>query len=99
MKKRHKVEQVKAYLYAIQNSQEYPLHYAVKEEKGCRLARGKLWMGQEEQSIQHVCCLKELKRVRDWENTQMSLSPAMRLCQITQVHTAVTGKLEKPMQK
>ena len=44
-----------------------PLHDAVKEEKGCRLARGKLWMGQAEQSIQHACGLAELKQVRDWE--------------------------------
>ena len=44
---RHKVEQVKAYLNAMQNPKTPP-HDAVKEEKGCRLARGKLWMGQAE---------------------------------------------------
>ena len=53
MKTRHKVEQVKAYLNAMQNPTN-PLHDAVKEEKGCRLARGKSWMGQAEQSIQRV---------------------------------------------
>ena len=37
---RHKVVQVKAYLSAMQNPKN-PLHDAVKEEKGCRLARGK----------------------------------------------------------
>ena len=47
---RHKVEQTKAYLNAMQNRKN-PLHDAVKEEKGCRLARGKSWMGQVEQSI------------------------------------------------
>ena len=40
METRHKVEQVKAYLNAMQNPKN-PLHDAVKEEKGCRLARGK----------------------------------------------------------
>ena len=40
METRHKVEQVKAYLNAMQNPMN-PLHDAVKEEKGCRLARGK----------------------------------------------------------
>ena len=41
-----------------------PLRDAVKEDKGCRLARGKSWMGQAEQSIQHVCDLTELKQVK-----------------------------------
>ena len=63
METRHKVEQVKAYLNAMQNPKN-PLHDAVKEDKGCRLARGKSWMGQAEQSIQHVCSLTELKQVR-----------------------------------
>ena len=43
-----------------------PLHDAVKEEKGCRVARGKSWMDQAERLIQHVCGLAELKQVRDW---------------------------------
>ena len=66
METRLKVDQVKAYLNAMQNPKN-PLHDAVKEEKGCRLARGKSWMGQAEQSIQRVCSLTELKQVRDWE--------------------------------
>ena len=37
---RHKMEQVKACLKAVQNPRN-PLHGAVKEEKGCGLARGK----------------------------------------------------------
>ena len=40
METRHKVEQVKEYLNMMQNPKN-PLHDAVKEEKGCRLARGK----------------------------------------------------------
>ena len=60
MEARHKVQQVKEYLNAMQNPKN-PLHKAVKEEKGCRLERGKPWMGQAEQLIQHVCCLLELK--------------------------------------
>ena len=66
METRHKVEQVKAYLSEMQNPKN-PLHDAVKEEKGCGLARGKSWMGQAEQSIQRVCSLTELKQIRDWE--------------------------------
>ena len=64
METRRKVEQVKAYLNAMQNPKN-PLHDAVKEGKGCTLARGKSWMGQAEQSIQHVCALTELKQVKD----------------------------------
>ena len=68
METRHKVEQVKAYLNAMQNPKN-PLHDAVKEEKGCRLATGKSWMGQAQQSIQHVCGVAELNQERDWEKT------------------------------
>ena len=60
MDARHKVEQAKAYLNAMQKPKN-PLHDAVKQEKGCRMARGKSWMGQAEQSIQHVCGLAQLK--------------------------------------
>ena len=74
MDTRHKVEQVKAYLNAMQNPKN-PLHVAVKEEKGCRLARGKSWMGQAEQSIQRVCSLTELKQVRDWEKRPVEFKP------------------------
>ena len=74
METRHKVEQVKAYLNAMQNPKN-PLHDAVKEEKGCRLARGKSWMGQAEQSIQRVCSLTELKQVRDWEKHPAEFKP------------------------
>ena len=74
METRHKVEQVKAYLNAMQNPKN-PLHDAVKEEKGCRLARGKSWMGQAEQSIQLVCSLTELKQVRDWEKRPVEFKP------------------------
>ena len=71
---RHKVEQVKAYLNEMQDPKN-PLHDAVKEEKGCRLARGKSWMGQAEQSIQHVCGLAELKQVRDREKRPVEFKP------------------------
>ena len=56
--------QVKVYLTVMQNP-KHPLHAAVKEEKECRLARGRSWMGQAKQSIQHVCGLAKLKQVRD----------------------------------
>ena len=74
METRHKVEQVKAYLNAMQNPKN-PLHDAIKEEKWCRLARGKSWMGQAEQSVQHVCSLTELKQVRDWEKRPVEFKP------------------------
>ena len=74
METRHKVEQVQAYLNAMQNSTN-PLHDAVKDEKRCRLARGKSWMGQAEQSIQHVCGLTELKQVRDWGKRPVEFKP------------------------
>ena len=54
---RRKVEQVKVYLSAMQNPKN-PLHDAAKDEKECRLARGKSWIGQVEQSIQHVSSSK-----------------------------------------
>ena len=69
MEARQKVEQVKTYLSAVQYPKN-PLHDAVKEEKACRQARGKSWMGQAEQSIQHVCSLTELREVGDWEKTR-----------------------------
>ena len=74
METRHKVEQVKAYLNAMQNPKK-PLHDVIKEENGCRLARGKSWMGQAEQSVQHVCVLADFKRVRDWEKCPVEFKP------------------------
>ena len=47
---RHKVEQVKAYVSAVENPHN-PLHEAVKNTKGCRLGRGRSWMGQADDSI------------------------------------------------
>ena len=58
----------------IQNPKN-PLHDAVKEEKGCRLARGKSWTGQIEKSIQQVCGLSELRQVRDWEKCPAEFKP------------------------
>ena len=52
-----------------------PRHDAVKEEKGCRLARGKSWMGQAERLIQHVCGLTELKQVRGWGKCPVKFKP------------------------
>ena len=55
-----KVELVKVCLRASQNPKNL-LHDAVKEDKGCRQARGKWWMDQAEQSIQHVCSVTARK--------------------------------------
>ena len=74
METRHKVEQVKTYLNAMQNPKN-PLHDAVKEEKGCRLARGKSWMSQAEQSIQLVCSLTEIKQVWGWGKRPVEFKP------------------------
>ena len=58
---RQKVEQLKAYFSAIENSHN-PLHEAMKDTNGCRLGRGKSWMGQAEDSILQVCQL-----TKEWE--------------------------------
>ena len=68
METRHKVEHIEVYLNSMQTSKN-PLHDVVKEDKGCRLTRGKSWMGEAEQSILHVYDLTELKQVRDWGKT------------------------------
>ena len=74
MESRHKVEHVKVYLNEMQNPKN-PLYDAVKEEKGCRLVRGKSWMSQSEQSIQHVCRLEEPKKVTDWGKRRVEFKP------------------------
>ena len=74
METRHKMEKVKAYLNAIQHPKN-SLHDAVKEEKGRRLARGKSWMGQAEQSMRHVCSLAELKQIGDWKQRPVEFKP------------------------
>ena len=90
--KQNKVEQVKAYSNVMQNPKN-PLHNAVKEDKGCRLPKGKSWLGQAEQSTQHVCSLTEPKQARNCENAQLSSSPTTRLCcQRTLTRTAVNGR-------
>ena len=66
MQTRQKVEQVKAYFSAVEKTHN-PLHEAVKDTKGCRLGRGKSWMGQAEDSILQVCQLTELKQTKEWE--------------------------------
>ena len=65
---RQKMEQVKAYFTAIENSHN-PLHEAVKDTKECRLGqgRGKSWMGQAQDSILQVSQLTELKQTKEWE--------------------------------
>ena len=47
------MEQVKAYFSAMENSHN-PLHEAVKDTEGCRLGRGKSWMGPAQDSILQV---------------------------------------------
>ena len=74
METRYKVEQVKANLNVMQNPKN-PIHYAVKEEKGCTLARIKSWMGQAEQSIQYVCGLTELKQERLGKTSNTEFKP------------------------
>ena len=60
------MEQVKAYFNADENPQN-PLHEAVIDTQGCRLERGKSWMGQAEDSTLQVCQLTELKQTKEWE--------------------------------
>ena len=56
METRHKVEQVKAYLNAMQNPKNL-LHDAVKEEKGCRQEASHGWAKQNNQSS--VCAVSQ----------------------------------------
>ena len=55
MQTKQKAERVKAYFSAVENHNT--VHEAVKDTKGCRLGRGKSWMGQAEDSILQVCQL------------------------------------------
>ena len=48
-----KIEQVKEYFSAVGNPHN-PIHETVKDTKGCRLGRGKSWMGQAEDSVLQV---------------------------------------------
>ena len=66
MQTRQKVKQVKAYFSVVENPHN-PLHEAVEDTKGCRLARGKSWRGQTEDSILQVCQLSELKQTKEQE--------------------------------
>ena len=63
---RQKMTQVKAYFSAVENP-HIPLHDTVKDTEGCRLGRGKSWMGQAEDSILQMCQLTELKQTKEWE--------------------------------
>ena len=58
--------EVKAYFIAVENPHNQ-LHEAMKDTKGCRLGRGKSWMGQAEDSILQVSLLTELKQPKEWE--------------------------------
>ena len=57
---RQRVEQVKSYFSAVANPTN-PLHEIAKETKGCRLGRGKSWMGPAEDSVLQLWQLTELK--------------------------------------
>ena len=63
---RQKMTQVKAYFSAVENP-HIPLHDTVKDTEGCRLGRGKSWMGQAEDSILQMCQLTEHKQTKEWE--------------------------------
>ena len=58
MQTRQKVDQAKEYFSAVE---------AMKDTKGCRLGRGKSWMGQAEDSVLPVCQLTDLKQTKEWE--------------------------------
>ena len=77
MQTRQKVEQVKAYFSAVENPHNL-LHEAEKDTKGCRLGRGKSWMGQAEDSILQVCQLTELKQTKEWERYPKPISASLR---------------------
>ena len=77
METRHKVEQIKPYRNAIQNPKN-PLHDAVKEEKGCRLASHG-WVKQNNQSS--MCAVsRSSSKEGTGKTVQLSSSPTTRLC-------------------
>ena len=74
METRQKMEQIKAYLsMTMMQNPKNPL--CCQRRKEVRLARGKSWMGQAKQSIQHECNLTELKQGRDWEKQPVEFKP------------------------
>ena len=59
-----KIEQVKAYFSAVGNPHN-PIHETVKDTKGCRLGRGKSWVGQAGYSVLQVCQLTEPNHTKE----------------------------------
>ena len=66
MQNSQKMERVNVSFSAVEHPHN-PLHEAVKDTQGCRLERGKSWMGQAEDSILQECQLTELKQTKEWE--------------------------------
>ena len=63
------------YFGAVENRHN-PLHEAVNDTEGCRLGRGKCWMGQAEDSILQVCRLTELKQAKEWDRYPNRFRPS-----------------------
>ena len=87
MQSRQRVEQVKSYFIAVATPHN-TLHEIAKETKGCRLGRGKSWMGQAEDSTLQVWQLTELKQTKSGKYTQTDSGVSMRhscqkICKIT----------------
>ena len=76
METRHKVEQVKAYLTAMQNPKN-PLHDAVKEERGCKQV-----MDGPSRTINPACVQSHGAQASKGlgKNIQLSSSPTTRRC-------------------
>ena len=64
METKQKMDRVKAYLNAMQNPKN-PLHDAVTEEKGCRLATGKSCTHQAERPVMCAISQSSSKQI-DW---------------------------------
>ena len=50
----------------ISGDKTHPLHLEIGRPKGCRLKRGKSWMGRAEDVIQRVCALEDIEPGEEW---------------------------------
>ena len=87
MQTRQKVDQAKEYFSAVE---------AMKDTKGCRLGRGKSWMGQAEDSVLQVSSWQTSSKPRSGKGTQTDSGVSTRhSCQKTWESTVENGQQAK----
>ena len=75
---RLKVLQAKSYLRVAADT-DHPLYEALDAVKGQRLARGRSWMAQGEDTIKQVCTLENIKRGEEWVKAPAEQSDLCRV--------------------